>query len=131
MQRRSKPATTDISIPLPACSSSLPRTSSRSGPAAIPVAGTVPTARRRAEWHMLDHLSIQCADLTTSAAFYDAVLAPLGGRRLMDFGEVIGYGLEPKPDFWLGPRSTGDVFRESHIAFEVPTSPAVRPTFAP
>jgi len=35
---------------------------------------------------MLDHLSIQCADLAASAAFYDAVLAPLGGQRIMDFG---------------------------------------------
>ena len=29
---------------------------------------------------MLDHLSIQCADVARSAAFYDAVLAPLGLR---------------------------------------------------
>src|SRR5207244_12786099 len=106
----------DISIPSPACSSSLPRTLPMSGPAAIPVAGTVPTWRRRAEWHMLDHLSIQCADLTTSAAFYDAVLAPLGGRRLMDFGDVIGYVLESKPDFCLGPRSTGEGYVEEHGA---------------
>ncbi len=28
---------------------------------------------------MLDHVSIQCADVAASAAFYDAVLAPLGG----------------------------------------------------
>ena len=28
---------------------------------------------------MLDHLGIQCADMAASAAFYDAVLAPLGG----------------------------------------------------
>ena len=67
---------------------------------------------------MLDHLAIQCADVPTSAAFYDIVLAPLGGRRLLDFGEVIGFGVEPKPDFWLGPRKTGEGFRESHIAFE-------------
>jgi catechol 2,3-dioxygenase-like lactoylglutathione lyase family enzyme len=66
---------------------------------------------------MLDHLSIQCADVPASARFYDAVLAPLGGARLLDFGEVIGYGIAPKPDFWLGPRSTGEGFRESHIAF--------------
>jgi hypothetical protein len=33
-----------------------------------------------------------CRDLVASAAFYDVVLAPLGGKRLMDFGEVIGYG---------------------------------------
>ena len=41
---------------------------------------------------MLDHLSIQCADLATSAAFYDTVLAPLGGVRMMDFGDVLGFG---------------------------------------
>jgi len=74
---------------------------------------------------MLDHLSIQCADVAASAAFYDTVLAPLGGRRLMDFGEVIGFGVAPKPDFWLGPRRTGDGFRESHIAFVAPDRAAV------
>jgi catechol 2,3-dioxygenase-like lactoylglutathione lyase family enzyme len=67
--------------------------------------------------HVLDHVSIQCADIAASAAFYDAVLAPLGGRRVMDFGEAIGYGIPPKPDFWIGARSTGEGFRESHIAF--------------
>ena len=41
---------------------------------------------------MLDHLSIQCADPAASASFYDAVLAPLGGKRIMEFGEVIGFG---------------------------------------
>ncbi len=30
---------------------------------------------------MLDHVSIQVRDLTASAAFYDAVLAPLGHAR--------------------------------------------------
>lgn len=57
---------------------------------------------------MLDHLSIQCADVEASAAFYDAVLAPLGGRRLMELGPVIGYGVPPQPDFWIGPQQTGD-----------------------
>jgi catechol 2,3-dioxygenase-like lactoylglutathione lyase family enzyme len=79
---------------------------------------------------VLDHLSIQCADTGASAAFYDAALAPLGGTRVMDFGEVIGYGVAPKPDFWIGPRSTGEGFRESHIAFTAPTRQAVRDFFA-
>ncbi|HVS67105.1 MAG TPA: VOC family protein, partial [Mycobacteriales bacterium] len=35
---------------------------------------------------MLDHLSIQCADVAASARFYDAVLATVGGSRVMDFG---------------------------------------------
>ncbi len=66
---------------------------------------------------MLDHVSIQCADVAASAAFYDAVLTPLGGARIMDFGEVIGYGVPPMPDFWLGPQQTGTGFRECHLAF--------------
>ena len=75
---------------------------------------------------MLDHLSIQCADLAASAAFYDAVLVPIGGQRIVDFGEVIGYGTPPRPDFWIGAQSTGDGFRESHIAFVAPSRKAVR-----
>ena len=75
---------------------------------------------------MLDHLSIQCADMAASASFYDAVLAPLGGRRIMDFGEAIGYGTPDRPDFWIGAQSTGDGFRESHIAFVAPNREAVR-----
>ena len=75
---------------------------------------------------MLDHLSIQCADVGASAAFYDAVLAPLGGVRMMDFGSVIGFGVPPMPDFWLGPRDSGDGFRECHIAFAAADRAAVR-----
>ncbi len=60
---------------------------------------------------MLDHVSIQCADAAASAAFYDAVLATLGGTRWLDFGVVIGYGVPPLPDFWIGPQQTGDGFR--------------------
>jgi catechol 2,3-dioxygenase-like lactoylglutathione lyase family enzyme len=78
---------------------------------------------------MLDHLSIQCADVASSAAFYDTVLAPLGGRRLLDFGEVIGFGVAPKPDFWIGPRHTGEGFREAHIAFSAPDRATVRAFF--
>jgi len=74
---------------------------------------------------MLDHLSIQCADPAASATFYDAVLATVGGSRIMDFGPVIGYGVPPRPDFWVGPRATGEGFRESHIAFRAPTRAAV------
>ena len=78
---------------------------------------------------MLDHLSIQCADVDASAAFYDVVLAPLGGSCLMDFGDVRGYGIAPIPDFWLGPQSTGVGFHESHIAFSAPDRAAVRAFF--
>jgi catechol 2,3-dioxygenase-like lactoylglutathione lyase family enzyme len=78
---------------------------------------------------MLDHLSIQCADVAASASFYDAVLAPLGGVRVMDFGEVIGYGTPPMPDFWIGPRETGEGFRETHVAFSASNRAAVQAFF--
>jgi catechol 2,3-dioxygenase-like lactoylglutathione lyase family enzyme len=75
---------------------------------------------------MIDHLSIQCADVRASAAFYDAILATIGGTRIMEFGAIIGYGVPPMPDFWLGPQQTGEGFRESHIAFQAPDRAAVR-----
>src|SRR5262249_30488941 len=78
---------------------------------------------------VLDHVSIQCADPAVSAAFYDAVLAPLGGRRVMEFGPVVGFGVPPKPDFWIGPQETGDGFRESHLAFAAPDPAAARAFF--
>jgi catechol 2,3-dioxygenase-like lactoylglutathione lyase family enzyme len=79
---------------------------------------------------MLDHLSIQCVDTSASAKFYDAVLAPLGGSRIMEFGPVIGYGVPPMPDFWIGPHQTGEGFKESHVAFSAPNRDAVRAFFA-
>jgi catechol 2,3-dioxygenase-like lactoylglutathione lyase family enzyme len=78
---------------------------------------------------MLDHLSIQCGDPASSAAFYDAVLPAVGGERILAFGNVIGYGVPPRPDFWIGPCSTGDGFRESHLAFTAPSREAVRGFF--
>ena len=77
---------------------------------------------------MLDHLGIQCADMAASAAFYDTVLAPLGGRRMMDFGVAMGFGID-KPDFWIGEHQTGEGFKESHIAFEAPDRAAVQAFF--
>lgn len=78
---------------------------------------------------MLDHLGIQCADMAASAAFYDAVLVPFGAMRIMDFGVAIGYGLPPKPDFWISTFDSGDGFRESHIAFSASDRPMVRAFF--
>ena len=78
---------------------------------------------------MIDHMAIQCADVAASAAFYDAVLAPLGGSRVMDFGTTIGFGVPPVPEFWIGQQETGDGFRESHIAFAAADRAAVRAFF--
>jgi hypothetical protein len=67
--------------------------------------------------------------VAASAAFCDAVFAPLGGRRVMDFGDVIGSGVPPGPESWIGPRAAGEGFRETHIAFAAPDRAAVRALF--
>ena len=78
---------------------------------------------------MIDHLSIQCTDVAASAQFYDLVLAPIGGARAMDFGQVIGFGVAAMPDFWIGPFDSGQGFRESHIAFSAGSRAAVQACF--
>jgi catechol 2,3-dioxygenase-like lactoylglutathione lyase family enzyme len=77
---------------------------------------------------MIDHVAFQCTDLEASARFYDAVLGTLGFRRVMDFGEAIGYGTD-KPDFWISHQATGDGFRESHVAFTAPDRETVQAFF--
>ena len=74
---------------------------------------------------MIDHFGINCADLQTSGAFYDEVLGTLGHRRLLDFGEAIGYGTD-KPDFWLSTFDGIGPNREVHIAFTAPDAATVR-----
>lgn len=78
---------------------------------------------------MLDHVGLQCADLAASAAFYDKVLAPLGLRRMMDYKVALGYG-DTFPDFWIGEFTSGEGFRESHIAFKAADRATVDAFFA-
>jgi catechol 2,3-dioxygenase-like lactoylglutathione lyase family enzyme len=78
---------------------------------------------------VLDHVSIQCASVAASAAFYDAVLATLGNERAMEYEDNIGYGVAGRPRFWIGPLTTGEPNREIHIAFEAPDRAAVRAFF--
>ena len=74
---------------------------------------------------MLDHLGIQVADVAKSAAYYDAILAPLGFARVMDFGVAVGFGSPGRPQFWLGGVTNDGTEREVHIAFEAADRSAV------
>ena len=49
---------------------------------------------------MLDHVSIGVPDISAARAFYDAVFAPLGYRRLYEGDGYAGYG-DLHPQFWL------------------------------
>jgi catechol 2,3-dioxygenase-like lactoylglutathione lyase family enzyme len=81
---------------------------------------------------MIDHFGINVADLAAASRFYDAVLGVLGHRRMMDFGQAIGYGTT-QPQFWItaqpsdGPASGPN--REVHIAFAAPDAATVRAFF--
>lgn len=68
--------------------------------------------------------------MAASAAFYDAVLAPLGIVRVAEHSGAIGYGTRPNPDFWIGGQQTGEGFRESHLAFTAANREEVRAFFA-
>jgi catechol 2,3-dioxygenase-like lactoylglutathione lyase family enzyme len=68
---------------------------------------------------VLDHVSIQVADLAASAAFYDAVLAPLGGHAHLRMDDTVGYGTD-RPIFWIGRQSSTQANKEVHVAFAAP-----------
>ncbi|HKO06396.1 MAG TPA: VOC family protein [Alphaproteobacteria bacterium] len=53
----------------------------------------------------LDHASIAVGDLASSAAFYDAALAPLGLARAKAAAHAIGYG-PGHPVFWIIERGS-------------------------
>jgi len=78
---------------------------------------------------MIDHLSIQCHDVAASATFYDSVLAPLGGGRVMEFAGVVGYGVRGRPSFWIGPTVEAGANRELHVAFVAADRASVRAFF--
>ena len=71
---------------------------------------------------MIDHTGFTMSDPKKSIAFYDKALAPLGYKVLMKVPTehtggkvVVGYGVPPKPDFWLA-EGTPQTPR-THLAF--------------
>src|SRR5678815_1261271 len=71
---------------------------------------------------MIDHTGLKVSDPLASRRFYDAALAPLGYRVLMEIPTehtggmvVLGYGVPPKPDLWVA-QGTPETPRV-HVAF--------------
>jgi catechol 2,3-dioxygenase-like lactoylglutathione lyase family enzyme len=71
---------------------------------------------------MIDHTGVNVSDPVKSRRFYDAALAVLGYQVMMEVPSeftggrvVLGYGVPPKPDFWMaeGTPQTPHI----HIAF--------------
>ncbi|HEY1051229.1 MAG TPA: VOC family protein [Prosthecobacter sp.] len=82
---------------------------------------------------MLHHLSFAVTDIARSAAFYDAVLGPLGYCRVWEDETFVGYGTEPGKDMFalkLRPENAaapGDGF---HVAFTASSRDAVHAFYA-
>ncbi len=74
---------------------------------------------------MIDHIGVSVADTKRSKAFYDAALAPIGIKMIMEVpgsvtesgGTACGYGRDGKPFFWFGDKER--VGAGVHIAFAV------------
>jgi catechol 2,3-dioxygenase-like lactoylglutathione lyase family enzyme len=62
---------------------------------------------------VLDHVALEVADLARAARFYDALMHPLGGRRIVDSPNGIGYGRD-RPELWIMPRRNGGQARDGH-----------------
>ena len=63
---------------------------------------------------MIDHLTLTVRDLGQSRPFYEAVLAPLGYRVVMEFEGTCGFG-DTKPYLWM--RQGDPPTTPQHIAF--------------
>jgi catechol 2,3-dioxygenase-like lactoylglutathione lyase family enzyme len=73
---------------------------------------------------VLHHVSVEVSDLERSGAFYDALLSPLGWRRQVEGGPVIGYGLSD-PVFFVSARRPARP-GGGHVCFAAKGIPAVK-----
>ncbi|MGO1120397.1 VOC family protein [Rhodovibrionaceae bacterium A322] len=49
---------------------------------------------------LMNHVSLGCKDVKASGAFYDAIMEPLGAKRIFDFDFAVAYGRK-YPEFWV------------------------------
>src|SRR4029450_13559315 len=68
---------------------------------------------------MIDHTGVTVSDVAKAKAFYRAALAPLGYGLLMEFEQIAGFGVAPKPDFWIGQGTPNEP--RVHVAFRADT----------
>lgn len=78
---------------------------------------------------MIDHVGYEVADLERSARFYDAVLFPLGVRRMLSSGQAIAYGVEG-PTLWIVVRGRDPGPSYGHVALRASGRAAVDAAYA-
>ena len=65
---------------------------------------------------VIDHVTLNVADVDAAKAFYEAALRPVGYELAMDFVGGAGFAADGKPDFFLAER--GDPSSPVHVAFK-------------
>lgn len=73
---------------------------------------------------IIDHIGIPVSDYKTSRAFYTKALAPLGYEVVMEVDGAAGYGVNGKPDFWIGQAES--TANPTHVAFKAGNREQVR-----
>ena len=76
---------------------------------------------------ILHHLSIGTGNLESARRFYDAVMATIGARRIMEFPFAVAYG-KRFPEFWVAQPLDGSeasVGSGTHVCFIAPSREAV------
>lgn len=76
---------------------------------------------------ILHHISISTGNLEAACRFYDAVMTPLGARRIMEVPSAVAYG-KRFPEVWVGSPLDGgqaSVGNGTHFCFIAPSREAV------
>jgi catechol 2,3-dioxygenase-like lactoylglutathione lyase family enzyme len=77
---------------------------------------------------IMHHMSIGTNDFEAATTFYDAVLATIGAKRVLDFPGAVAYG-KVYPEFWVQkPHDGGSAATANgvHFAFLAPDKPALQ-----
>jgi len=72
---------------------------------------------------MIAHTTLPVRNYRNALTFYGKVLAPLGYRANMEYGESAGFNDGKNTDFWI---SREDSFAPTHLAFEARNEAEVR-----
>jgi catechol 2,3-dioxygenase-like lactoylglutathione lyase family enzyme len=78
---------------------------------------------------MIDHVGFEVSDLERSARFYDAVLRPLGARRMLSSDHAVAYGFDD-PLLWIVVRGRAPAPGYGHVALRANGRAAVNAAHA-
>lgn len=78
---------------------------------------------------MLDHVGLEVAELERSARFYDALLFPLGARRMFESARALAWGVNDAR-FWIAARGRPPEASFGHVAFAASGRAAVDAAYA-